>query len=346
MTQEQRAADGQSQVQAAKRNPANDVNSIMLSQRKQIEMALPKHMSPDRMLRIALTEIRKNPELGLCDPLSFLGAVVQCAQIGLEPGSGLGHAYLIPFNNRKKNIKEVVFITGYRGKIELARRSGQVTMISARIVHEKDKFEFAYGDDERITHVPSADADPGRITWCYAIAKLKDGSVQREVMSRAELDAHKERFSKGNPVWNSDFPEMCRKTLIHRVSKYLPQSPEMAMANEKEEALVVGESQRNWDVLDASYEPKAIEHDPEKIKAELAAGGSAMQTEDDKKKAEVDKRNAVALLDAALAVVAKAKGNPAVILGKNYSEITAGSPDHICAAADRLTDWIAKNAAS
>lgn len=245
--------------------PKQTVNQLVLSQRAQIQMALPKHMSPDRMLRIAMTEIRKNPELGVCDPMSFLGAIIQASQLGLEPGSALGHAFLVPFNNKKKGVKEVQLITGFKGFIELARRSGQVSSLSARLVHEKDTFKFEYGDDEKITHVPTSEAAHGPITWCYAIARFKDGGVQREVMSRAQLEEHKGRYSKGNPVWDTDFDEMCRKTLIRRIAKYLPLSPELVRAIELDDTSSVGEGQANWSVLDASYEPAAQQLDAAKV---------------------------------------------------------------------------------
>ena len=102
--------------------------------KEQIALALPRHLTADRLARIALTEVRKTPALASCDQASFLGAIMQCAALGLEPGSALGHAYMIPFRNNKKNITEVQFIVGYRGMIDLARRSGQILSIEARTV--------------------------------------------------------------------------------------------------------------------------------------------------------------------------------------------------------------------
>ncbi len=104
----------------------------------QMALALPKHMTADRLARIATTEIRKIPKLAACDQASFLGAIMQCAQLGLEPGGALGHAYLIPFDKRQKVngrwetvSTEAQLIIGYRGMIDLARRSGQILHISA-----------------------------------------------------------------------------------------------------------------------------------------------------------------------------------------------------------------------
>lgn len=110
--------------------------------KQQMALALPKHVSADRLARIALTEIRKVPKLAQCDQTSFLGAIMQCAALGLEPGGALGHCYLIPFDNKRQNRTEVQFIVGYRGMIDLARRSGQIVSLSARVVYAKDHFHY------------------------------------------------------------------------------------------------------------------------------------------------------------------------------------------------------------
>lgn len=251
--------------------------------KKQILTALPKHLTADRFARIAMTEVRKNPKLGECDPMSFLGAVIQCAQLGLEPGSGLGHAYLIPFWNSRAKVSEVQFIPGYRGLIDLARRSGQIESITARVVHANDQFRYQYGDDERIEHMPyeGADEDAGPITHVYAIARLKGGGIQREVMTRTQIERTRGRSKNNNPVWDTDFDEMARKTVVRRICKYLPLSPEMARAIEADDASAKGDTQENWNVLDAEYVPQPQMHDPDKIKeihAEMSAESEAAMT--------------------------------------------------------------------
>ncbi|MFR1027701.1 MAG: recombinase RecT [Parasutterella sp.] len=140
-------------------------------------LAVPKHLSADRMARIAATELRKTPDLLDTTPASFMGAVMQSAQLGLEPGSALGQAYLVPFNKKDQKTgkwyKECQLILGYRGMIDLARRSGQVLSLSAFAVHEGDDFSYQLGLHPDIHHVPSCDA--GRIKkpiiFVYAVAK-------------------------------------------------------------------------------------------------------------------------------------------------------------------------------
>jgi recombination protein RecT len=219
----------------------------------QMAMALPKHMTSDRLARIALTEVRKTPALGKCDQASFLGAIMQCAQLGIEPGSALGHAYLLPFDNRKKGITEVQFILGYRGMIDLARRSGQILSIEARAVYTADKFHVSLGLNPDLTHEPDWEAeDRGPLRFVYAVAKLRDGGTQFEVMSRADIEKvrQKSRAGQSGP-WVDHYEEMAKKTVIRRLFKYLPMSIEMAGAVEQDERIDINLPQDNPLTIDA-----------------------------------------------------------------------------------------------
>jgi len=219
----------------------------------QMALALPKHMTSDRLARIALTEIRKVPTLAKCDQTSFLGAIMQCAQLGLEPGGALGHAYLLPFENRKKGITEVQFIVGYRGMIDLARRSGQIVSLTARTVHENDEFSYQYGLNEDMRHVP-ATGDRGALLYVYAVAKLKDGGVQFEVMSRSDIDKVRAQSKAGNyGPWQTHYDEMAKKTVIRRLFKYLPVSIELATAVTMDEKADAGVDQDNGSILTGEY---------------------------------------------------------------------------------------------
>jgi recombination protein RecT len=198
----------------------------------QLRLALPQHMTADRLARIALTEVRKNPKLAQCDQASFLGAIMQCAQLGLEPGGALGHAYLLPFENRQKRITEVQFIVGYRGMIDLARRSGQILSLEARAVYKADEFHVELGLNPDLRHVPAWEVeDRGELQFVYAVAKLKDGGTQFDVMSRADVERIRKRSkaSNGGP-WTTDYEAMAKKTVIRQLFKYLPVSIELATA--------------------------------------------------------------------------------------------------------------------
>jgi recombination protein RecT len=263
------------------RNPKT-VKDLLASpaMRQQIAHALPKHMNADRMTRIALTLMRQIPDLAACEPKSFMGALMQVSQLGLEPGGALGHAYLIPFKvNRKRGndwvkVQEVQVIIGYRGMIDLARRSGQIVSLSARVVREKDRFLYAYGLDETLTHVPyEGDDDPGEITHVYAVAKLQGGGVQFEVMTRKQVESvrdksqgytgalsNAEKFKK--PVdspWVNNFDEMARKTAVRRLFKYLPVSIEIQTAVGLDEQAEAGINQHNAAVIDGDYD--VVQHE-------------------------------------------------------------------------------------
>lgn len=202
--------------------------------KKQLALAVPKHLNADRMARIAATEVRKNKALLNTEPTSFLGSVMQAAQLGLEPGSALGQAYLVPYGNQCQ------LIIGYKGMIDLARRSGQVLSLNAYAVREGDDFNFQLGLKPDIHHVPSLEADRIKkpITYVYAVATLKGGGYQFEVMSRAEVEAVRAK-AKSKNIWNTYFEEMAKKTVIRRLFKYLPvsiEALEITNADAKREA--------------------------------------------------------------------------------------------------------------
>lgn len=191
--------------------------------------ALPKHMDVDRLTRLTMTTIRTTPQLREADVSSLLGAVMQAAQLGLEPGL-LGQCYLLPFRNNKKGITEVQFIIGYKGMIDLARRSGHIQSIYAHSVHENDHFEYALGLEPKLEHKPTMDADKGAFIGAYAVAHFKDGGYQFEFMSKAEIDKRKGRSKSGNSSyspWATDYEEMAKKTVVRHMWKYLPISVEM-----------------------------------------------------------------------------------------------------------------------
>lgn len=192
--------------------------------KNQIKSALPKHMNPDRMIRIAMTEVRKTPKLQECNPISFMGAIIQCSQLGLEPGNNLGHAYLLPYG------KECQLIIGYRGMIDLARRSGQIIKLIAQDVYENDFFEYEFGLSEKLRHIPAKE-NRGKLISFYALAQLKDGGNQFEVMSKQEIDSimTQSKSSKFGP-WQTHYTEMGKKTVIRRLFKYLPVSIELTQA--------------------------------------------------------------------------------------------------------------------
>ena len=206
------------------------IRGLMETNKAAFVAALPRHMNADRLIRVALTSFNLTPKLLECTPRSLLGAVIQCAQLGLEPGV-LGHAYLIPYG------KDVQLVIGYKGLIQLARRSGEISTVTAHEVYSKDKFSYQYGLDPKLIHIPSEEAQRGDITHFYAVVKLKDGGAQFEVMTRAQVDAHRDRYSRAakQGPWVTEYPEMGKKTVLRRVLKLSPASIEMQQAIDMDE---------------------------------------------------------------------------------------------------------------
>lgn len=250
------------------------INDLLEMMKPAIAQAIPQHMTPERLLRIATTCIRTNPKLKVCTPESLLGAIMQCAQLGLEP-SILGHAYLVPYKNKDKETgqyrDECQFQIGYKGLIELARRTGQISSIMAQAVHEKDEFHYEYGINEQLKHVP-ADGDRGPVVKYYAYAKFKDGGYSFLVMSRKDIEIHRDRFSKAKSYgpWVDHFDEMAKKTVLKALMKYMPISVEFQRAVDQDETTKhfdpsIGDMSEVVDVTDWSSQP--VEDTPDPIEA-------------------------------------------------------------------------------
>lgn len=202
----------------------------------QIAKALPKQIGADRFNRICMTALTQNPQLGNCTPESFIGSILNSAQLGLEPNTPLGQAYLIPRKNGEKSNREghdvydCTFQIGYKGMIELARRSGQIAMIRAETVYANDDFSYQLGLNPDIHHVP-AFGNRGQAVAYYAFYKTKDGDFDFAVATKQEMMNHRTAYSKAkNSPWNTNFDEMAKKTLVKRVLKYAPLSTEIQEA--------------------------------------------------------------------------------------------------------------------
>lgn len=213
--------------------PANNAPKTIEDYLKQMapamQEALPKHLDKDRLLRLAMTTIRTTPGLREANPGSLLGAVMEAAQLGLEPGP-IGHCYMLPFKNNKKGTTEVTFIIGYKGMIDLARRSGHIQSIYAHAVYENDEFEYELGLDPKLVHVPTMETDKGAFIGSYAVAKFKDGGYQMEFMPKAEIEKRRNSSPSGRSKyspWNNHYEEMANKTVIRHMWKYLPISVEI-----------------------------------------------------------------------------------------------------------------------
>lgn len=220
--------------QTRQAKPVELVRAALERMKPQLAMALPRHLTADRLLRVAMTAVQNTPNLLECDRTSLYGAIMTCAQLGLEPDGVLGQAYLVPFKGR------VQFIPGYRGLITLARNSGDVSSIAAHEVRENDRFKFNFASGDPPRHSFDLKQDRGDIIAFYAVAKFKDGSFYWDMMTLAEVEEIRDksqgwmsakRFNKeADSPWGANFVEMGKKTVIRRISKYLPMSVQKAAA--------------------------------------------------------------------------------------------------------------------
>jgi recombination protein RecT len=219
----------------------NDFRSVLLKMKDQIALALPKHMDRDRLLRVVLTTVQRTPAILSCTQHSVLAAIMQSAQLGLEPDSTLGHCYLIPYGNHCQ------LIIGYKGLIELARRSGVVSSVRAHIVQAGDLFEYELGLTPKLRHVPQdvlelndrqqrekilgalGNVNPNMLVAAYAVIDLKDGGQHFEVVTKSFVDRIRAVSQSGRSAsspWATWEDQMWRKTAIKQGLKYVPLSPE------------------------------------------------------------------------------------------------------------------------
>jgi recombination protein RecT len=211
---------------------------------KEIGSVLPKHMNKERLARISFNVIRTNPKLLECDINSLMGAVMECAKLGLEPNL-MGQAYLIPFK------KEVQFVIGYRGLIDLVRRSGKITNLEARVVYENDQFDYEYGVSADLKHKPAL-TNKGKAIAYYAVATFKDGGFAFDVMSIEDIENHRDKYSKAKNFgpWKDDFDAMAKKTVLRQLIKYLPISIEYLQHDEKDGSEVEEEILNGPEIID------------------------------------------------------------------------------------------------
>ena len=202
---------------------AGGLKGLLMSMQGQIAKALPTVLTPERYTRMVMTALSTNPQLQQCTPESFLGAVMQAAQLGVEPNTPLGQAYLIPYRNKGR--LECQFQLGYKGMLDLAYRSGEVSVIDAQAVHENDLFEFEYGLEPRLKFKPSL-TNRGPVVAYYAMFRTKDGGFNFAVMSREDVEQFAKQYSKaagsGYSPWATNFDAMAKKTVLKQVLKYAP----------------------------------------------------------------------------------------------------------------------------
>ena len=205
------------------------VRDLLKQYKTAIAESLPKHLTAERMMRAVFTSIQRNPKLLECTSESMIAAILECCRTGLEPDDSTAQAHLVPFWNSKKGAYEVVFIPGYRGLMDLARNSADISTIEARCVYDGDDFDFAFGTHYFLRHRPdllAGDRKPEELVAVYCQVWMKDGRSQFEVLSRAKIEARKAMAmaNKGGAVWVTHYDAMAMKTAVKDICDFLPRS--------------------------------------------------------------------------------------------------------------------------
>jgi recombination protein RecT len=272
----------------AKREQPQGLAAFIDGMKGEIARALPRHMNPERMARIALTCVRTTRNLDKCTTASFGGALMTCAQLGLEPGP-TGEAYLLPFRNTylskqatKKaghdvEVFEVQLVIGYQGMVKLFWQSPLAKSLDAQAVHENDFFDYEYGLRPRLEHKPSLN-DRGRAIAYYAVATMTNGGSAFVVMSPFDIETIRKRSkAKDDGPWATDYVAMAKKTCLRQLYKLLPKSAELAQALLHDGGVRTDASAEAIDLTPSYIEGEVVGESDEAAPAAMAGEFEAMQ---------------------------------------------------------------------
>lgn len=259
------------------------MKDLLYSLKDEFKNALPRLIPPEKFIRTILTSFNRTPKLLECTPVSVVACLFQAAQLGLMPDGITGEAYLIPFENKKKRVMECQFIIGYRGIVSLAMRSGQVRRFQPRVVLDTDNFEFEYGLTEKLIHKPSGKG--GTPTHFYCVLEFQNGGKMFDVMTVDEVNFVRDTsqnykaskmFKFPNP-WDTHYEAMGMKTVVRRLGKLAPISPEVQAAITLDEYSDLGYSQK----LDLNLLDKNVSSE---LKEAILSGMKSEQEYDDQEK--------------------------------------------------------------
>ena len=209
------------------------IADMIKAMQPEIKKALPEILTPERFTRMAISALNITPQLKECEPRSFLAALMNAAQLGLEPNTPLGQAYLIPFKNRKNGMVECQFVIGYKGLLDLCYRNNMVQSIQDQAVYENDFFEYELGLNPKLIHRPELE-ERGSIRLFYGVFKLTNGGFGFEVLSKTGMDEfarkHSRSIDSAVSPWQTDYEAMAKKTMVKKVLRYAPMKTEVARA--------------------------------------------------------------------------------------------------------------------
>ncbi|HIR00510.1 MAG TPA: recombinase RecT [Candidatus Scybalocola faecavium] len=232
------AERSETQNKPIKLTKSMSIQDLIKAMEPEIKRALPQVITPERFTRMALSALNSTPKLKECSQMSFLGALMNAAQLGLEPNTPLGQAYLIPYRN--KGQMECQFQIGYKGLIDMVYRNEDIQTVQSQCVYENDEFEYELGLEPKLVHKPAL-KDRGDLILVYALWKSKNGGYGFEVMSKEDIDAHARKFSQSfgssYSPWKTNYEEMAKKTVIKKCLKYAPLKSDFVRAVSNDETI-------------------------------------------------------------------------------------------------------------
>lgn len=237
-----------------------ELRALIKNNMEMFKMALPKTITVERMMRIAMTAVTMNPKLAICSQSSFFGSLLTAAQLGLEVNTPLGQAYLIPYDS-KSGVK-CQFQIGYQGILDLAYRTGKYKRVKAVVVHKGDDFRYTQGINPILEHSPQGTGEP---THVYALYELLNGGYDFEVWTWERVINHGKTYSKSfnNGPWKTNPEEMAKKTVLKSVLKYAPKAVELADAITVDEGVInkkfIVEDGNNEIINDINFDNDEIE---------------------------------------------------------------------------------------
>lgn len=252
----------------ANRELVGGLQAFLEGETSAIQKVIAEHVTAERLIKVAITAVLKNPALLECSQESMMLALIEVGSIGLEPTGVLGQAYLVPYYNKNTSQKEVQLQVGYRGMAELVYRAGKVYDIDPQVVHEGDEFEYSLGLHPVLRHVPS-DGE-GLLTHAYAVARYEIGESKFVVLTRDEVLKIKAASKGRGGPWVDWEEEMWKKSAVRRICKSLPMSTALERAIARDDAVSTGTIEEA-DVIDSEPLPsksermaEALEENPDK----------------------------------------------------------------------------------
>ena len=228
----------------ANRDMVGGLQTFLEGEASAIQKVIAEHVTAERLIKVAITAVLKNPALLECSQESMALALIEVGGLGLEPTGVLGQAYLVPYYNKNTQQKEVQLQVGYRGMAELVYRGGRVYDIDPQVVRDGDEFEYELGLDPILKHKPAESRpgeDEGALTHAYAVARYNNGQSKFVVLTREEVNKIRaaSKASQRGP-WVDWESEMWKKSAVRRLCKSLPMSTELERAIAKDDAVSTG----------------------------------------------------------------------------------------------------------